>query len=605
MKFNFKRERVKLGIGAKATFSHISLAVIVIFFVSISMFLVVYSYMRDDKKQSLLRQAQTIAEAEAKRAGDYDVELMKMYENLTDAKILYITPDYIATHLPPVDDFPFDPGMEESTKDDRLRQVQILDALDKYFIARILSGESVTDIRSFEFVKGNIIFAGVPVKSAGGTVTGGIILIQSADVFRASSVVMLFMLLIVSTISIMLAIAVSWLLSGRLTRPIIEITNGARRLAEGNYGQHIEVKATDEIGELAQTLNTVSVRLKNVVGSLREERDKLDLIIDGIGEGIIAVDRAMRVVHCNESFLRLTGLGRKPMRVFPSEEYGRILSMCMKSRGRERAIWTVDDRKIAAVASPLEANELIIGAVCLVQDVSEAERLEQMRKDYVANVSHELRTPLTGIRGMVEPLLDGMMETEEEKQECYRVIYQETIRLEKLIREMLDMSRLQDGRLTIEIESLEVDGIIEAAVRRVAQTAAEAGIVLHTDIPQLHMACLGNEDRILQVLTVFLDNAMSFTPSGGTVTAYARDEGTRIVLGVQDTGCGIEPKDLPYIWERFYKVDKSRMRTSGTGLGLAIAKLIVELMGGEIGVGSEPGSGANFWFTLKKEAPDE
>lgn len=606
MKFHLKRKSVKLGIGAKTTFSHISLAVLVIIFVSISMSVAVYSFMRDDKKQSLLRQAQAIAQAESGHTVvGYDIPLMKMYENLSDAKILYIDSDYVATHLPPVDDFQFNPGIEGPAADERLQQVQIMDAIDKYFIARILAGESVADIRAFKFVKGDIIFAGAPILNEDGTVMGGIVLIQSMNVFRERSAVILFMLLIVTAISITLAIAVSWLLSGRLSKPIIEITNAARRLSDGKYGQFIEVTSKDEIGELTETLNTLSVRLKDVVGRLREERDKLDLIIDGIGEGIIAVDRAMRVVHCNDSFLRLAELGRKPVRVFPAEEYGRILNLCMRSRARERALWTVGDRKLAAIASPLEADEMVIGAVCLVQDVSEAERLEQMRRDYVANVSHELRTPLTGIRGMVEPLLDGYIDTDEEKQDCYRVIYQETIRLEKLIREMLDMSRLQDGRLTIEIEALEVNAIIGSAVRRVAQTAAEAGISLLAEVPDERVVCLGNEDRILQVLTVFLDNAMSFTPSGGTVTAYVREEASRVVLGVRDTGCGIEPKDLPHIWERFYKVDKSRMRTAGTGLGLAIAKLIVERMDGEIGVASEAGKGANFWFSVKKKAPDD
>ena len=226
--------------------------------------------------------------------------------------------------------------------------------------------------------------------------------------------------------------------------------------------------------------------------------------------------------------------------------------------------------------------------------------MEQMRRDYVANVSHELRTPLTGIRGMVEPLIDGVFETEEEKQDCYGVIYKETIRLEKLIREMLDMSKLQDGRLSIELEPVEIMGVIDDAMRRVSATAAEAGISLETEPPENseRLMCIGNEDRVLQALTIFLDNALSFTPSGGTVTVYVRRAGANARVGVRDTGCGIEPKDIPYIWERFYKVDKSRMRTSGTGLGLAIAKLVVELMHGGIGVNSEPGVGADFWLEL-------
>lgn len=227
--------------------------------------------------------------------------------------------------------------------------------------------------------------------------------------------------------------------------------------------------------------------------------------------------------------------------------------------------------------------------------------MEQLRRDYVANISHELRTPLTGIRGMVEPLIDGIMESEEERQECYHVILKETIRLEKLVGEMLDMSRLQDGRVHVELEPLELPGILEAAARGMRQIAVDAGVELAVETDGTELQCMGNEDRITQVLVILMDNALSFTPSGGTVTVYARDAGPMVEVGVRDTGCGIEPKDLPMIWERFYKADRSRMRTTGTGLGLSIAKLVVELMGGQIGVKSEPGKGADFTFTLQKQ----
>ena len=226
--------------------------------------------------------------------------------------------------------------------------------------------------------------------------------------------------------------------------------------------------------------------------------------------------------------------------------------------------------------------------------------MEQLRRDYVANISHELRTPLTGIRGMVEPLIDGCMDTEEERQDSYRIILQETIRLQKLVGEMLDMSRLQDGRISVELERLEIPGILEAAARGMQGIADESGVALKIETDGTPLSCMGNEDRIAQVLVILMDNALSFTPAGGTVTLFARDAGDCVAVGVRDTGCGIEPKDLPLIWERFYKADRSRMRTTGTGLGLSIAKLVVELMGGTIGVVSEPGHGAEFTFLLKK-----
>jgi len=166
---------------------------------------------------------------------------------------------------------------------------------------------------------------------------------------------------------------------------------------------------------------------------------------------------------------------------------------------------------------------------------------------------------------------------------------------------MLDMSRLQDGRISVELEEMELQGILEAAIRSMQVHAQEANIRLLLETDKSDLKCMGNEDRIMQVLVILMDNALGFTPAGGTVTVFAHDAGKRVVVGVRDTGCGIEPRDLPLIWERFYKADRTRMRTKGTGLGLAIAKLIVELMGGEITVQSEVGKGAEFRFTLTKE----
>ena len=249
-------------------------------------------------------------------------------------------------------------------------------------------------------------------------------------------------------------------------------------------------------------------------------------------------------------------------------------------------------------------GEHVTGAVVLLRDVSESARLEQLRRDYIANISHELRTPLTGIRGMVEPLIDGYMDTEEEKQDCYRVIYKETIRLEHLISDMLDVSRLQAGVARMELEEIGVEGILQAARRQILPRAQEAGIEVRVEAGA-NLTAMADEERVMQVLLILLDNALSFTPTGGAITLYARSEhgGEKTVIGVRDTGTGIESRDLPYIWERFYKADRSRMRMSGTGLGLAIAKLAVERMGGTIDVVTEVGKGSDFFVTLK--ATDE
>ena len=160
------------------------------------------------------------------------------------------------------------------------------------------------------------------------------------------------------------------------------------------------------------------------------------------------------------------------------------------------------------------------------------------------------------------------------------------------------MSRLQSGRLRVELEPMDVTGILSGAVRRMKDRAAEGGVELSAAEAGKLPFVMGNEDRIMQVLIILLDNALSFTPPGGRVTVYARPEGEQMWIGVRDTGSGIDPADMPYIWERFYKADKSRMRTTGTGLGLSIAKLVCELMNGRITAASEPGQGATFEFSL-------
>jgi signal transduction histidine kinase len=163
------------------------------------------------------------------------------------------------------------------------------------------------------------------------------------------------------------------------------------------------------------------------------------------------------------------------------------------------------------------------------------------------------------------------------------------------------MSRLQDGRVKVELEPLELPGILHAAVRGMKSIAEEGGIDLSVVTDGTRLACMGNEDRITQVLVILIDNALSFTPRGGSVTVFARDNGETVLAGVRDTGCGIDPKDMPMIFDRFYKVDKSRLRTEGTGLGLSIAKLLTQLMGGDIALKSELGVGSEFMFTLRKQ----
>ena len=599
----FKKYRSMLGIGAKTLLSHISLALFVAVLSGVLSYVLTTQYVRESRIDDLARKAGYISESLTHTVVDGRIKpnrrSIRVYQNLAEARLFFLASGPEKPLLWQYD------ALRDT--DDAQQWVDIINAVDLQFFSRVLGGESLSALQQFEFAQGVVLFAGVPVRDERGAVVGGVVLAQPVDQLHRLSRAIGFMLSLVVTIAVLLAVLMSTLQTRRLVLPIQKLTRAARRMTDdATYFERIQNLPNDEIGDLGRAMNSMSARLLDVIKNLRKERDKLELVITGIGEGIIAVDRRGMIVHSNPVFLELMEIGDLDGLWEQPDEHIQalrdMLKRCMETGEPAKMEWKSDTgRALYAGASPLtDESGGILGTVCLLRDMSEAVRMEQLRRDYVANISHELRTPLTGIRGMVEPLIDGILESEEERMDSYRVILRETIRLEKLVGEMLDMSRLQDGRVSVELEPLELPGILEAAARSMRNIAEDAGVSLVVETDGTELRCMGNEDRITQVLVILMDNALSFTPSGGTVTVYARDDGEMVAVGVRDTGCGIQPKDLPMIWERFYKADRSRMRTTGTGLGLSIAKLVVTLMGGEIGVKSEPGKGADFTFTLKK-----
>lgn len=593
-----------MSIFAKILSGYLVLTLGLVILTSVTSSLVMEQSMIRANREELQEKARIIAEifTEDGRSSPAFVR-MRNIENLTEAQVIFVGQDLVARSIPKMGG----PGERQAdeAEPDSLELSSVIDALDIQLVNSILRGNSACDLREVEFMGGRVLFAGAPVYDAAGNVDGAAILYRPYVEVQGVAADIVTLVILSCIVAGSLCTALAYVVSRRLADPIRVLTQSARRLSAGHYGESIPLNQNDEIGQLGSVLGELSYRLKDVITALRDEKSKLMQILSGIGEGIVAVNQHGEAVHHNNAALELLGLsrwddpadGEKENR---REDLLRMLTGASASGERTEAVWkNAQGRSVAAIVWPMmsETGENI-GAVGLLRDVSEAERLEQMRRDYVANISHELRTPLTGIRGMTEPLLDGIIETEEEKMDCYRVIYQETLRLEKLIGEMLDLSRLQAGRAQVELEPMRVEGILEAAARRMKERAETCGIRMETEVQEPLPEVMGNEDRILQVLIILLDNALSFTPPGGSVALTARRQAGSVWLGVRDTGSGIDPSDLPYIWERFYKADKSRKRTTGTGLGLTIARLVVECMGGRITVMSEPGRGAAFEFSL-------
>ena len=589
--------RSGVGIYPKMLTGYMLIIAVVLSMTAFMTYRLVRNYIIQTNETELVEKAQYIA---ITQKNGLEWKQLRRYQSLVDAKVVFVNPDYIATQSPPSPT-----SRKTSDEEDAagLAYTEIVSNMDRRIFDGIFAGGTVCGVEAVEFLTAKIVYAGVPLKDAQGEIIGAMMLFRTvADVDVVWMRIATY-LIVAAACAMLVAVAFTSVFSRSITRPLCLMNDVARAMAAGDYSRHAPVAQADEIGQLAGTLNVLADRLKDVIENLQNEKSKLEQLFESIAEGIVAVERDGQVFHVNAPALEMLEIDRWEADHTRAQEQQRhvlsMLAVCMDSSEKESAVWTSDSgRAIAAIASPIPGAEgACIGAVCLLRDVSEETRLEQLRREYIANVSHELRTPLTGIRGMVEPLMDGVLETEEEKNDCYQVIYRETRRLEKLIGEMLDLSRLQDGRAQMELEAICVEPVLERAVESVARLAEDAGIELTVDADE-GAVCMGNEERIIQVLIILLDNALSFTPTGGHIAVRAKKDGRFVELSVRDDGAGIEPKDLPYIWERFYKADKSRMRTKGTGLGLAIARKVVELMGGTIGVQSEVGKGSVFTLRL-------
>ncbi|MHB1420934.1 MAG: ATP-binding protein [Bacillota bacterium] len=395
-------------------------------------------------------------------------------------------------------------------------------------------------------------------------------------------------------------------LSRKISRPLREMRQAALVMAGGDYGVRIHAQSGDEVGELAMAFNNLAGGLEQSMDALREEKGKLDSILSGMYEGVIALDPEGKVIRINRAAEKILGVseietcGQVWWEILPFEELGELFQQTLGKGDVYTGVFTLGTQKIAASVSPLLSTEQeLLGAVAVLQDISQAERVEQMRREFVANASHELRTPLTVIRGYNDALMEEVISDPEKRKSFHLVIREETIRLERLVRNLLDLSRLQSGKVDAELEPLDAKGVIVATVTKMTEAARARNIGINLQLPDSMPEVMGNEDWLTQLLIILMDNGINFSPPGGEITVKAIEKENGIWISVANQGKGIPEEHLPFIWERFYKVDKARTRSgTGTGLGLAIAREIVKLHQGNIWVESVPGEGTTFIFSL-------
>ena len=406
-----------------------------------------------------------------------------------------------------------------------------------------------------------------------------IYILDSRETARQLNAEMFSLILEALALGLIISVLLSFLLAKTMVNPLQRLTNGIEEVARGDFSRKLEVTSGDEIGQLTESFNAMAQQLETTIAAVENERNKLDTLFLHMADGVVAFDRAQRVIHANPAAARLLGRG------FTQEDtYGELFGDMFTFEQAEAApaggltgSRTVEGRYLELLLAPF-AREGQGGVLVLIHDVTEQRKAEQMRKDFVANVSHELRTPLTNIKSYAETLDDGVGELPPEMEKKFLgVILNESDRMTHILQDLLTLSRFDSGRSELHLTTFPfakaVDDTYQAVLMDAQNHAHTVELVMPDDLPEVR----ADRERIMQVMMNIVSNAIKYTPDGGHIVISAGRAGAdRVWMEVDDNGIGIPEEDRPRIFERFYRVDKARSRQSGgTGLGLSIAQEIM------------------------------
>lgn len=466
---------------------------------------------------------------------------------------------------------------------------------------RLSNGESV-ELDDFEISeKRSAICVGRPLYVNKTTYIGSFILIKEINQINHAFARLSRSLWLVSLLLLPLLILTSYFAVNQMLHPITEMTKVAKQLSKGNYDVRAKDDYPGELGLFARTLNNMSRALSTTIHQLENEKRQLGYILSSFSDGVAAINSQGELTHYNPALMKMFGTVdvHSTMDLVPDRSIWEAFEGVVDSQEPRMFHYNLPGDRVLwiSVVPVLSDSEGCVGAVGLFKDATEIEKLERMRNEYVANISHELRTPLTSLRGLLEPLADGMVKDPEKQKQYYSIMLHEVERLSRLITDMLQLSRLQAGTEAMEMTMFDVNELLEEVSQSFQTEAKKRNIRIELETAETLSPVLSDRDRIEQVLVILIDNALRYAKS--RICLRASENAHEVVIDVWDDGIGISKENLSRVFERFYKVDKSR-KDGGTGLGLSIAKKIMDQLEEQIEVDSKEGEWTCFRFTLKK-----
>ncbi len=480
--------------------------------------------------------------------------------------------------------------------------------LDSHFgrpeVQQALATGRGSSIRFSETVRYSMLYVAVAARQDG-RVVGVVRLAVSLQEVDAHVAQLRQTILLATLLAALLAVGAALFLAERIARPLRWAAQVAQRIAGGDLRARLLPAGRDEVGRLTSALNDMAQQLEDKMTALERGQARLAAVLEHMADGVLITARDGQVLLVNPAAQAMLGLPaeRVPGAFFAElvrhHQLIQLWDHCQENEEEQSALLELERGRLSlqAIVTPLQEASTP-GFLVVLQDLTRLRRLETVRQDFVSNVSHELRTPLASLKAVVETLRGGALQDPPAAEQFLDWMETEVDALTQMVQELLELSRIESGRAPLQLQPVPAADLLASPVDRLRPQAERAGLALALQAPAGLPLVLADPERVRQVVVNLLHNAIKFTPAGGQVHLAARAAGDEVIFSVRDTGVGIPPSDLPRIFERFYKADRTRSG-GGTGLGLSIAKHIVQGHGGRIWAESVEGKGSTFYFTLR------